>query len=419
MKTKKLSPLLLPGLRSRMGDWWYYITTMTFDEVSSWVKDVDNIHERRELKTWIQRELRPERLAEISDYLTSQKQHFFNAIVVGIYRGEPDWYPIKVGRSPAMPTLRVPERSRNTFGFMYLSGEEEIFAIDGQHRVAGIRSAITHKSSLRKDEQCMIFVAHTETDQGRARTRRLFSTLNKYARPVSKGELVALSEDDTFAIVTRRVIDEYDHLNIGFVPLTKTANIPNNNNQCITTVLGLYDLISIISLPRRSRERRQLQVGPPHKGRVEEIYALTCHFWELLRENIPEIQDVTDSQPGEGLAAEHRNRHGGHVLFRPVGMKAFAQAARTLVDRGGELDGAVELLGSTTLNLNISPWPGVLWNSVAHNVINKNGKLAHNLFLYMARRPLEPSNYDLLSEYQRALDDSNANLHSIRRVPRV
>jgi len=412
----RLSPLLLPALRSRMGDWWYYITTMTFDEVNSWVKKVDDIHERRELKTWIQRELRPERLAQISEYLTSQKQHFFNAIVAGIYRGEPDWYPIKVGKNPAMPTLQPPERSRDTFGFLYLSGDEEIFAIDGQHRVAGIRSALSHKSSLSVDEQCMIFVAHTETDKGRMRTRRLFSTLNKYARPVSKGELVALSEDDTFAVVTRKVIDEYEHLNIKLVPLTKTANIPGNNGQCVTTVLGLYDLISTISLPLRSRERRHLQVGPPHKSRVEEIFTLTCHFWNLLRKTIPEIKEVTGSNPEKGLAAKYRKKDGGHLLFRPVGMKAFAQAARTLVDRGITFDDAVTLLSKTTLDLNICPWPGALWNSVAHKIINKNGKLAYNLFLYMARKPLEPSSYNLLSEYQRALDDSDAGLNSVTRI---
>jgi DNA sulfur modification protein DndB len=399
-----------------MGDWWYYVTTMTFDEVRSRVKKVDDIHERRELKTWIQRELRPERLAQISEYLRSQKQHFFNAIVVGIYRGEPDWYPIQVGRNLAMPTLRPPERSRDSFGFLYLNGEEEIFAIDGQHRVEGIKSAIGHKTSLTTDQQCMIFVAHTETEKGRARTRRLFSTLNKYARPVSKGELVALSEDDTFAIVTRRVIDEYKYLNIKFVPLTKTANIPGNNAQCVTTVLGLYDLIGTISLPPRSRERRQLQVGPPHNSRVQEIYTLTCHFWDLLRKTVPEIKEVTDSHPKKALAAKYRKKGGGHLLFRPVGMKAFAQAARTLVDRGKTLEDAVALLSRTTLDLNICPWPGVLWNSVAHKMINKNSKLACNLFLFMARMPQEPTSYDLLTEYQRALDDSDADLHSVRRI---
>lgn len=416
MNTAKASPTLFPALRSRMGDWWYYITTMTFDEVNSWVKKVNDIHERRELKTWIQRELRPERLEQISDYLTSQKQHFFNAIVVGIYRGEPDWYPIRVGRNLAMPTLRPVERSRDAFGFLYLSGEEEIFAIDGQHRVEGMRSAITHKSSLITDQQCVIFVAHSETDKGRARTRRLFSTLNKYARPVSKGELVALSEDDTFAIVTRKVIDEYKYLSMGFVPLTKTANIPINDTQCVTTVLGLYDLIRTISLPPRSREKRQLEIGPPHEDRVQRIYRLTCQFWDLLRKSIPEIKEVTDSRPKKELAAKYRKRDGGHLLFRPVGMKAFAQATRTLVDRGETFDDAVALLSKTTLDLNASPWPGVLWNSVAHRMINKNSRLAYNLFLYMANLPLEPSNYDPLSEYRRALDNRDADLPTVKRM---
>jgi hypothetical protein len=97
-------------------------------------------------------------------------------------------------------------------------------------------------------------------------------------------------------------------------------------------------------------------------------------------------------------------------------MKAFAQAARTLVDRGKTLEDAVALLSRTTLDLNICPWPGVLWNSVAHKMINKNSKLACNLFLFMARMPQEPTSYDLLTEYQRALDDSDADLHSVRRI---
>lgn len=55
----------------------------------------------------------------------------------------------------------------------------------------------------------IFFVAHLETDEGRERTRRLFATLNTYARPISDRETVVISEDDAFAIATRRLIDEY------------------------------------------------------------------------------------------------------------------------------------------------------------------------------------------------------------------
>lgn len=251
-KTSKL----FPCLRARMGDWRYYVTLMTFDEIEHWVKKVDDIHERQELKTWIQRELSPDRLEQIAYYLTKEKQHFFNAIVAGIYGGEPQWYPLEVGDNPAMPEIDVEKSARNAFGFLHLSGKEEIFAVDGQHRVEGIKSALRRTSNLGKDQQCVLFVAHRETEDGRSRTRRVFSTLNKYARPVSKGELVALSEDDTFAIVVRKIIDEYPPLNINFVPLTKTANIPPNEKKCVTTVLGLYDLVKVLCVSPHSREKK-------------------------------------------------------------------------------------------------------------------------------------------------------------------
>ena len=416
MNVQRKPPTLFPCLRSRMGDWWYYITIMTFDEVKNWVKNVDQIHERKELKSWIQRELRPKRLEEIADYLSSQRQHFFNSVVVGIYRGEPGWYPIQVEKNLAMPMVELPEGSQNAFGFLLLSGDEEIFALDGQHRVEGIRLALAQKPSLSKDQQSVIFVAHQETEKGRERTRRLFSTLNKYARPVSKGELVALSEDDTFAIVTRKIIDEYQYLNISFVPLTKTANIPSNDSKCITTVLGLYDLIQKISLKRGSRDKRKLETGPADNERVQEIFSLACLFWDLLRKSVKEIKEVSDSPPNEQLAAKYRRENGGHLLFRPVGMKAFAQATRTLVDRGMTFQKAVALLSRTNLDLNTCPWSGVLWNSVANTMINKYSRLAHNLFLYMGGQPCEPESYNLLSEYRRALDNPGADLQEISRI---
>ena len=50
------------------------------------------------------------------------------------------------------------------------------------------------------DEVSVIFVAHEATSQGLERTRRLFTTLNKTDRPVSKGDIIALDEDDVVAI---------------------------------------------------------------------------------------------------------------------------------------------------------------------------------------------------------------------------
>jgi DNA sulfur modification protein DndB len=411
-----------PSLRGSMGDWTYYVTTMKLADVAKYVKPVDKIHERKELKTWLQREIAPERLKQIADYLKNQSQHFFNAIVVGVYGGEPQWYHVTVADSPSPEAPDVDERTNSAIGLLSLRGDEEIFALDGQHRVEGIRAALQEVTKLSDDEQCVIFVSHKRSKAGRERTRRLFSTLNTYAKPVSKGELVALSEDDAFALVTRKLIDEYPPLPSTLVPLTKTANIPPNNRRCVTTILALYDLVGIIALPKTKdggRERKKLKVGPAHVEAVQGIYDLARAFWDALRTFVPEILEVTDSNPDDDLASKYRTDDGGHVLFRPVGQKAFASATRIMMDRGTEMSVAVKKLSNTTLSLNSRPWVGVLWNAVGKRVINRNGTLAQNLFLHMVGEQPFPPRYALLKEYRKAVDDLNANLKGIKKNGRV
>lgn len=41
------------------------------------------------------------------------------------------------------------------------------------------------------------------------RSRRLFSTLNRYAKPVSMRDIIALDEDDVVAIASRDLIDTH------------------------------------------------------------------------------------------------------------------------------------------------------------------------------------------------------------------
>ncbi|HTV49196.1 MAG TPA: DGQHR domain-containing protein [Phycisphaerae bacterium] len=401
---------LFPALRSRMGDRWFYVTTLTFAEVAKWIRQVDEIHERKELKTWIQRVLRPERKEEIATYLIKQKQHFFNAVVVGIYGGEPEWFPVEVGSSKTLKDIKLDERQANTFGFLHLSGNEEIFAVDGQHRVDGIKEALKRNVELKEDELVVIFVSHKRTDEGRERTRRLFTTLNKYAKPVSPAELIALNDDDAFAIVTRRLIDTYQGLNGEFVPLSPTANIPPGNLTSVTTVIALYELVRTISIATGSRERKVLEVGPPNWQRVEEINDFVISYWNALKQNIPPLAKVMSSPPRAALAGRYRTENGGHLLFRPAGLQAFTRAVRVMIDRGTSVDSAVMKLAKVQLNLSSNPLVGVLWNAATKTMIVKYKKLALNLLLYMANQDPAPTNYNVVEEYRRVLGDAHARI---------
>ena len=402
--------LVVPVIRARIGDWWFYVATLTFEEVAERVKRVSEIHEKKELKTWIQREIKDERLAEIADYIQNQPQRFFNGLVLGMYDGDPDWMPVKVSRNLARPQVVLTERVETAFGLIRLTGNEQIFAIDGQHRVEGIKRALATDESgaLAQDEQTVLFVAHKETDAGRERTRRLFATLNKYAKPVSKGEIIALSEDDAFAIVTRLLVDSYRGLSSEFVPLLKTANLPPSDQRSLTSLITLYEVVRAITLPTKSRERKRLEVGPPHPERVQDLLQTSIRFWDALKSQFPEIHEVCLSAPDAEIAGRFRHSNGGHLMFRPIGLTAAAKAARVLLDRGFEIDEAVEMLTASTMDLSADPWKHVIWDPNRRIVITKNAQLIKNLLLVNAGALPDPESFDVAEEYRKAIGEAQS-----------
>lgn len=387
MKAKhSFSPILLPAIRAKMGDRWYYTATMTFGEVAASVQPVDKIHEKAELKTWIQRQLRPERTQQIADYLQSQKERFFNALVLGIYEGDPEWSSVTIHENFKLKGHTLDERETNAFGYVRLSGEESIFAIDGQHRVEGIREALASKPNLSNEEQTVIFIAHKTTIKGRERTRRLFSTLNGYARPVHVSELIALSEDDAFAIATRRLIDEYVGLNIQFVPLLPSSNIPGHEKACITTVVGLYLLTQYLAPLELRKARKKIKIGPATADSIQEIFDSTTQFWDALKANVAPIREVLASNPEDELASKYRRTDGGNILFRTVGLAAFARAARTMMDKGLTAKQAVGALAAKVpLELDDELWREVLWRHETKTMLHKYVRLAQNIMLYRVK----------------------------------
>lgn len=402
---------LFPALRARMADWWYYITTMTFADVVLWVKRADEIQERKELKSWIQRELKDERLKQIAGYLRTQNEHFFNAIVVGIYHGEPQWLPVEVGENPTHPKLVPGDRERTAFGLLHLSGAEEIFAIDGQHRVEGIKEALKSDGKLAGEELCVIFVGHRVDDTGHRRTRRLFFTLNRYAKPVSQSDLIALSEDDAFAIATRRLVDDYPGLDEKRVIKASGANLPTGDSSSLTTLVALYRSVVILAQPDKANERKRFSQGPLEAGDADQVFGVAKRFWDALKKNVPPIQEVCSARDPARITRKYRTDEGGHLLFRPLGLRCFSEATQVLVDRGSSIEDAVTRLAEIQLNLDKYPWVNVLWNPHTKRMgETKNAKLARNLFLHLVRAKPDPKNFNTLQKYREVIGQPKAGL---------
>ena len=403
-----------PALRSYMGDWTYYVTVMPLSEIELRIQKSTEIYEVRDLEDMVQRELRTsDRVKEIVKYLTHQQERFFNSIIVGVHGGDPQWHSVDVKESPLLGPPELASTVSDSLGIISLTGEEKMFAIDGQHRVHAIKEALNQQTDLNDEHLAVIFVAHRATDEGRKRTRRLFSTLNREARPVSKGEIVALDEDNAFAITARRLVREYGGLNRfhikknekSLVFFGKGTEIQRSNRSSITSILCLYDLIETIELRRIKRQRgykKQLTKFRPSDEELEGIYQRHVEFWETLRQHISPIAEVMDSDPDVELAGKYRHPDGGHLLFRPAGQKAFAGASRVMMDRGMSLQASIQQLGCARMEISHAPWLGVLWDANAKRMIVRNQRLVENLLLFIADQPPYPTEYDLKTEYKKA-----------------
>jgi len=295
--------------------------------------------------------------------------------------------------------------------------------------VIAIKRALKKKRSLATEEICAIFVAHGEGEQGLMRTRRLFSTLNRYAVPVSKGEIVALSEDDAFAITTRSLVEEFTLLKsgmnneTGFVRFQKGTAIPTKDLKSLTSVLSLYDIavnthVPILDKVERRRMGRLKHRRPPN-ATLASIYKEQTKYWRLLNEQFAEYRELFASKPDDQVAGKYRTSTGGHLMFRPVGQQAFARATRTMMDRGMTMSQAVKQLSNAPMNLNSAPWAGVLWNNLTKRINSKlSPYLIDGLLLFYAGQKPRKSGYDLLTEYRKALGDQTANLTLNRRKPK-
>src|SRR5690606_12619644 len=96
-----------------------------------------------------------------------------------------------------------------------------------------------------EEEVTVIFLAHKNDREGEVRTRRLFSTLNRYAVPVKISEIIALDEDDNGAILTRWLMEDFDYFN-DRIQFTKTRSMNQGNKSHFSNIVLLYDLVNII-----------------------------------------------------------------------------------------------------------------------------------------------------------------------------
>lgn len=376
-----MSNTILPAIRSKVGDWNFYSTVLSFKNIQELIKDPNEIHERQKLSEWIQREAIEKHSDEISSYIINNGQRFLGSLIIGVYDGAPEWSPLNVNFSHDHigVTEEQQEELNGKLGFLSLSGNEKLFAIDGQHRVTGIRKAlesIDDPELIAYDEIGAIFVSHdASTAEGRVRTRRLFTTVNKKAQRVSKSAIIALDEDNGFAILTRRLIDSHwlfedsrEHISY-----TSSGAIPADNPTLISSVVGLYEIVKDLYAGSKSSFEKERPTD----------MELNTHF-DLCESFFNKLLDKSDAYKSVFVdRLETANIHRNNLLFRPIGQRVVAKVTQLLLSRGKTIEQALDTILSANLSLDTRDWHHILWNPIDHQMINKKVIIAETKLLNM------------------------------------
>lgn len=421
--TKPSKKITLPALRGGFGSWIYYSCLMPIREIGARVDYATELHpaEAHELSKFIQRALEGRRATEIADYLTKNADRFFNSLVLAVYGGHPDWLEIGIsGTSTPRASLDdLTQEVRDSIGFLRLAGKEKIFAIDGQHRLSGIKRAMTDNNSLLADELVpVIFVGHTNTATGMRRSRRLFTTLNKTAVAVTKRDIIALDEDDVMAITVRELYEHDKRFSDPRIAIIATNNLPPTS-AALTTIGNLYDVLKLLFMHHRGgKSDATLRFNRPSDQRLKSHHEIAKGYFEKLSEFFPPLAKYYRARDPSVVAREYRSASGGHLLFRPIGLELVTRAVIAVAEhRGIDLPRAIHIVSKIEIDIAKGPYAGVIWNSTRGTVISRGKTLARRLMLYMLRVPSK-NEETLLKDYRvfLGLDESDTSVTLPRRV---
>lgn len=403
---KEPEEIVLPALRGVMGDWVYYSCLMRLDELSSRVHYAEEIHKNKALSDMIQRRLKKGRSAQIAEYLKKQTERFFNSLVIATYGGRPNWYALSDirSRSNASELRTLTKETVSSVGFLTLTGAEKLFALDGQHRLAGIKKAVEDGLDQEPcDEVSVIFVAHKATKVGLQRTRRLFTTLNKTARPVSKGDIIALDEDDVMAICVRRLIEETDLFIGERIAFVAGNNIPVANATSLTTIGNLYDLLAILFTNANfelKKKKVDLQKVRPNDEDLDKYFQVAKSYFEQLGKRVQELGAFFSAQSTKTVVRRYRGVRRGSALFRPIGLGIFTRIVARL-SRDMTLVRAVNLAAKLPRTLDAAPYEGLMWDSSNQTILSGHNVTLREILLFMVGKNASKYREDVLVERYR------------------
>ena len=389
-----------PALKAHIGPvnkgWDYYILKMRMVDV---IREIKFAYEFKLtdkkvnlLGDAIQRALNEKRIREsICGFL--QKDHrFFSSLVAATLDGNPRFIPVSIAEGGEAEMVFGGSGVDDSFGILRMDQTRKCYALDGQHRLAAIRSmldlefrekmkikgSIDVPDGFAEEEIAVIMVLRGEKDPigFENNFRRLFASLNRYAKKTDDDTNIIMDEDDAFALLTREMISSFPFFRDDSNPQSSSSLVKmtgKNLNPADTHFTTLQTLYAMNKILLRTEERekdkrwrsKMFIADRPKEEELNQWYSELQRCWEAILQVLPDLRKTPQNmrQPGEDKSKKD------HMFFRPIGQKMLARLVRELLDEKfpakgfasvDEMTKVLAPLGEIEWDIRDIPWRGLV-----------------------------------------------------------
>ena len=363
---------LLPVLKVKFGKMEYFISYMAVNDLTRYVKFPSELEGWKDLsiEERYQRKINLNRIKkDIAPYFATDDSRFSGALVLAIMNHD------NIKFEPIGDYKKIPgayDQTSKNMGFLTLSGEEMLIPLDGQHRVKAFEFATTGKDEqgkdiprlkpnyeLGKDNVAVILMRF----EGKT-ARRIFSKINRYAKPTNKGDNLITDDDDPMAVITRRLLGSDGVIPSRLVSLE--GNTLNQKAREFTTLATFYEatkeIFNGLCVPGSGKiadmTQEQMEI---HLKDIRKEWAGLLSKIDWWRKAIKDPDGT-----GDGTRQDIRNEM---LLGKPVGQLALVKGYSLVCQDDKTVD-----KNSIYAKINDIDW-GVdnkMWKSI---LINPNGRV--------------------------------------------
>lgn len=400
------------AMKGKLGSTEYFIIAMKAKEliekaiIPSEIDGWDNLTlEERE-----QRDINWTRVRnQIAPYLASDKDRFFGAIILTARNFDPsNFEPIADVATKGLPNLY--KTQAQLMGFLTLQGTELLIPLDGQHRLKAIQFAIEGKdqksktiahfspcSELANEDVTVILVPYD-----RKKSRKIFTRVNKYAKPTSAGQNLVTDDDDIIAVLSRKVANN-DIIGAHLVNYkTNTLSDKDGRFTTLATLAECNEAILESHFPPGKIDRSK----PVETGKAKLYEEKVIEVWGFLVEHITLFSEALEdkNEDGDDKRSEIRK---DYLLGKPAVQSCLVKAFvhLTTLERGRLRDTvAADKLNAIDWRKDASEWDRLLMSG--GKIIAKNKKLVIDILCYKAGEELsEDQKAELLEKYRALFPD--------------